>query len=143
MTAAIIARNYDDAREAARRLSIGHDWTYPHELGNAGPRFTRIVFVDGYSQSGITVEAVEEVQRLAATDAEVIHIDLEQPTFDQLIAPLLDPDAIDLDAPHTPRHARKDRRRALALLGAVMLGGAVGIAGLVSAYLIGLLSWVS
>lgn len=143
MTAAIIASSYDDAIEAARRLSVGHDWTYPHKLGTVGPMFTRIVFVEGYNRSDIAVEVVEEVQRLAAEDAEVIHIDLAEPTFDQIIAPLLDPDSIDPEADYTPRHARKDRRRALALLGAVILGGAAGIAAVVSAFMMGLLSWVS
>lgn len=143
MTAAIIARNFDDAREAAKRLNIGQDWTYPHHLGDTGPRFTRVVFVEGYGQSDMKVAVVEEVQRLAAEGAEVIHIDLNEPTFDQIIAPLLDPDSIDTEAPYTPRHARKDRRRALALLGAVMLGGSAGIALVVSAFMMGLLSWVS
>lgn len=144
MTAAIIARSYDDAREAARRLSVGHDWVYPHKMGQVfGVAFTRVVFVAGYPQSGITVEAVQHVHRHAAEGAEVIHLDLLEPTFDELIAPLLDGDNIDLEADYTPRHGRKDRRRALALLGAVVLGGAVGIAGVVSAYVWGLLSWVS
>lgn len=143
MTTAIIAKDYADAREAAARFHVGQDWVYPHEMGRVGGvTFTRVIIVSGYIESGITVEMMLAVEEQTAPNAEVIHFDPRELSFDEVIAPLVDIGNVEPEQ-YTPRHARKDRRHALALLGAVMLGGSVGIAGVVTLFFMGLLSWAS
>lgn len=143
MTTAIIAKDYAEARQASRELGIGHDWVYPHdEEHTKGRLFTRIVFVTGYAEGPVTVEIARAIYEHATADAPVTYHDLGTPAFDSLIAPFLPPDTTE-DAPHTPRHAARDRMKAAGLLLAVTVGGGIGVGLVTVLVIVGVLPWVS
>lgn len=143
MTTAIIARNYDDAREAARRLGCGQDWVYPHSQEvTRGMAFTRVVFVDGWSASAITVEEVEDINARAAEGHEVTTLSLAEPAFDQLIAPVIDHSTTEPEN-YTPRHAQGDRTALAGLLTGALTGAAIAIGYGILAYTSGWWPWAS
>lgn len=138
MTTAIIAKNYEEARLAAGEYGIGHDWLYPHdEQTLKGVKFDRIMFVAGYAEGGVTVEIARTIYEQATATAPVVHYELGTSDFDRIIAPFVEPaDATD---DYTPRHAARDKRKALAILAGATIGSGIGVALVALAVINGML----
>lgn len=141
MTTAIIAKDYDDARQAAAEFGVGNDWVYPHDIKLVQGRvFNRLVFVSGYAEGEITTEVAAAIYAQTTNTAPVIHHELGQSDFDAILAPFLDPDSIEIVDDYTPRHAMRRPVWAGILLGA-LVGAGIALAGLMSAVLLGWLPW--
>lgn len=141
MTTAIIAKDYDDARQAAAEFGVGNDWVYPHDIKLVqGRTFNRLVFVSGYTEGAITAEIAAMIYTQTTDTAPVIHHELGQDDFDAILAPFLDPDSIEIVDDYTPRHAT--RRPVLAgMFLSALIGAGIALAGLMSAVFLGWLPW--
>lgn len=143
MTTAIIAKNYDEAQQAATELCVGHDWVYPHDEATAAARFDKLVLVTGYTEGEIANNQalMQQVHANLKHDAPAVYHDLDADGFDALMAPFLDPDGLDPIENYTPRHASRSNATAIGLTLAALTGAAIGIAGIILAVTVGWLPW--
>lgn len=129
MTTAIIAKNYDEAQQAATELCVGHDWVYPHDEATAAARFDKLVLVTGYTEGEIANNQalMQQVHANLKHDAPAVYHDLDADGFDALMAPFLDPDGLDPIENYTPRHASRSSDPLVGIMIGGLSGAAVGI----------------